>query len=402
VREAEAPTALSPTRLLRAVYVHGRPAPHPNRLRLLPAIGASLVPVDFSIPWAHAADPSAMRKAASLVWCSLTFPDRRGWDLIIGDGPQHLPVVMKRLGLLHRRQKILPYLAGEFAYFLATGYYGRTKTAMLRRWFLNWDGYLCLGNVTANLVRQVLPEARHRDLFVFPNFIRSERVQELGPLDAPLEGTRVLFIGNGPGGFRVFYKGLDLLLRSYSLARARVPGLECSVAGDWSIDTARRLEQDAGLSSGQVRWLGPIEALGPTLTSHSLYVHCGRGDAWPNTVMEAMAAGLPALVTDMTGGAEIIRAIEPRLVVPLDAEAVARAIEWYAALPTADRRGLGRQLRAAVLDGFTEARARLRFREMIRTALDHFGLSDVALPPLPGGEAEEGASALRSRSRMPS
>jgi glycosyltransferase involved in cell wall biosynthesis len=381
-------------RTLRAVYVYGRPAPHPNRLKLLPAIRASFIPADFRIPWAHDPGSSRIRKMASLVSCSLAFPERHQWDLIIGDGPQHLPVVMKRLGLLHRRQKILPYLAGEFAYFLATGYYGRAKTALLRRWFMGWDGYLCLGEMTARLLRQVLPEARHRDLFTFPNFIRAERVQELSGLDPALDGARILFVGNGPAGFRIFYKGLDLLLRGYAIARERVPDLQCSVAGEWRADVAHRLEPEARLSPGGVQWLGRIDQLGPTLTAHSLYVHCGRGDAWPNTVMEAMVSGIPALVSDMTGGAEIIRRIEPRLVVPLDPEAVARAIEWYHVLPTRDRRDLARQLRAAVLDGYTEARAKDTFRETIRAALDHFGLTDVVLPPsgeiagdaLPSGE----------------
>jgi glycosyltransferase involved in cell wall biosynthesis len=96
--------------------------------------------------------------------------------------------------------------------------------------------------------------------------------------------------------------------------------------------------------------------------------------------MEAMVSGIPALVSDMTGGAEIIRRIEPRLVVPLDPNAVAQAIEWYSALPTRDRQDLARQLRAGVLDGYTEARAKETFRETIRTALDHFGLTDVVLP----------------------
>jgi glycosyltransferase involved in cell wall biosynthesis len=376
-------------RTLRAVYVHARPGPHPNRLKLLPAIRASFIPVDFRIPWTHDPAPSRIRKTASLLACSIAFPERHAWDLIIGDGPQHLPVVMKRLGLLQRRQKILPYLAGEFAYFLATGYYGRSKTALLRRWFMSWDGYLCLGDMTAQLLRQVLPEARHRDLFTFPNFVRAERVRQLDGLDPALDGTRILFIGNGPAGFRVFYKGLDLLLASYAMARLRVPELECSIAGDWDVDVARRLEREAGLSPGVVHWLGRIDELGPTLTSHSLYVHCGRGDAWPNTVMEAIVAGVPALVSDMTGGAEVIRRVEPRLVVPLDAEAVARAIEWYCALPMRDRHDLARRLRAAVLDGYTEARAKEAFRKTIRTVLDHFGLTEVALPPSGGTMDDE-------------
>jgi hypothetical protein len=74
--------------------------------------------VDFHLPWAHLERPPFIRKALSLCACAATFPRRSEWDLIIGDGPQHLPIVMKILGLLRPHQKALPYLAGEFPYFL--------------------------------------------------------------------------------------------------------------------------------------------------------------------------------------------------------------------------------------------------------------------------------------------
>jgi glycosyltransferase involved in cell wall biosynthesis len=362
-------------RVLSAVYVHGRPAPHPNRLQLLPTIGADLLPVDFRLPWAHLERPPRVRKALSLLLCAMTFPDLSRRDLLIGDGPQHLPVLMKRLRRLRADQKILPYLAGEFPYFLATGYYGHRKTRLLRDLFLHWDGYLCVGQMIGDLVRQVLPASRHADVLVFQNFIRDSRAREMAEVAASLEGSRIVFVGNGPDGFRIFYKGLDLLCESVARARATRPEIACTVVGDWSPATRAAVSEGA-----EVSWLGELKNPGPVLQDAALYVHCGRGDAWPNTVMEAMAAGVPALVSEWTGGHEFVSLVDKRLVAPLDAGAFAERIAWYLGLDGAARRQLGARAREIAGTRLSQRVAERSFRGAIRQALDRFGLSHVALP----------------------
>lgn len=371
-----------PAPTLRSVYVHGRPAPHPNRLRLLPAIGAQLLPADFRIPWQHLTSPSPLRKALSLTVCSLTFPRRSSWDLFLGDGPQHLPVVMKTLALLGPRQKVVPYLANEFPYFLANGIYGPTRTAILRWWFSRWDAYLCLGPMTVRLVRQLLPAQRQGDIFEIRNFVRATRAEELRRLDPPLEGQHLLFIGHGPGGFRVLYKGLDLLLSSLAVTRKARPSLTCTVAGEWKPAETRRLEKASELPHGAVTWKQAVTEIAPLLEKSALYVHCGRGDAWPNAVMEAMVAGVPPLVSEWTGGSEYVARVHPRLVVPLRAEAFAASIEWYLRLPASQRRNLGAQARSIALSDLTEDGAVCAFRATMTSMLRHMGI-DRSLPESP-------------------
>jgi glycosyltransferase involved in cell wall biosynthesis len=364
------------TRTLRAVYVHGRPAPHPNRIELLPAIGAELVPCDLKLPWAHLERPPSLRKLTSLLVCAMTFPRRTSWDVFIGDGPQYLPLVMKRLRLLRRDQLVLPYLAGEFSYFLATGHYGPRKTRLLTALLRQWDGYLCVGEMVADLTRRVLPAARHADIFTFQNFIREARAREMAEVDARLQDEHVVFVGNGPGGFRVFYKGLDLLLEAIARARSSLPRLACSIVGEWSEETRRALRDHCG----GVRWLGQRDDLGPVFRAASLYVHCGRGDAWPNTVMEAMAAGVPALVSEWTGGHEFVSLVEPRLVAPLASSVFAERIAWYFGLATAERRALGARGRDIVTTRLSYSASRGSFRRCVRLALDRFALRHLRLP----------------------
>jgi len=368
-------------RIFRPIYVYGRPAPHPNRLRLLPAIGAHLVPVDFWLPWMHLPRPSIWRKWVSLLGCSLRFPSVQMWDLVIGDGPQHLPVLLKRLGRLRPEQKIVPYLAGEFPYFLATGFYGNRKTALLRWWFGHWDAYLCISPMVAELVRRVLPAERKRDVFTIQNFVRNERVGSLRKVHPSLRAQSLIFIGHGTSGFRIFYKGLDLMFEALSLALRENCFLSWTIAGSWDLTVRQTLEARFPILRGRVRWIGPTEDIATVLSEHSLYIHCSRGDAFPNTVLEAMAAGVPAMVSEWTGAREVVAQVDPRLVVPLDPQTIAERVLWYFSLPVAERRELGERGRQIVLSRYTEAQAIRVFRTTIRQILDHFGLHHLKLPP---------------------
>lgn len=370
-------------RPVKVAYVHGRPAPHPNRLRLLPAIGAELIPVDFKLPWAHLAAPPRWRKYLSLVVCAATFPERRRWDLLVGDGPQHLPVLMKALRLLGPNQKAVPYLAGEFPYFLATGYYGPRRTALLRWWFARWDAYLCLGPMVEDLVRGVIPPHRQGDVFTIQNFVREDRLRELQDVTPDLRSLRLLFIGHGPSGFRVFYKGLDLMVEAFARARKSLPALHWSIAGEWDSHVRQAMEARCGIPAGSLSWLGSTPRLREILASHALYFHCARGDAWPNSVMEAMVAGVPPLVSEWTGVRDLVAQVDGRLVVPLDPDAIAERIAWYFSLPPSERTSLGERARELIRGQYTESRATEVFRATVRRLLDRLDLEHLELPPWP-------------------
>lgn len=368
-------------RTLRSIYVHGRPGTHPNRVRLVDTIGSKWIPADFWLPWMHDPCPSLWRKWVSIFGCAFRFPEIRQWDLIFGDGPQHLPVVMRLMKRLGNHQKIIPWLAGEFPYFLVAGYYGPRKTQLLRWLFHYWDVYLCISPMVADLVRQVLPPHRGRDIFTIQNFVRQERLSTLQILKPTLKDPAIVFIGNGTGGFRIYYKGLDLLLKSLSIALQGTPQLQLTVVGQWESPVVRALQERFPRCQGRVEFIGHTEHIGDILANHSLYLHCGRGDAWPGTVIEAMAAGVPAMVTEWTGAREAVAQVDPRLVVPLDPHAIAERILWYFSLPVAERRELGERGRQVVLEQYTEKRAIQVFRATMRQILDHLGMNDLELPP---------------------
>ncbi len=350
----------------KIVYVHGHGI-HPNRLKLFPSIGSEFIRADHKIPWLHLTNPPMTRKILSLFMSSVFFPERDSWDLIVGDGPQHLPVVMKKLKLLRPDQKIVPYLAGEFPYFLATGYYGERKTRVLLNWFSNWDAYLCSGEMIGELVSSLLPKTRQNEIFVVDNFVRHERIVELSNLEPKLDNFVMVFVGHGPSGHRVYYKGLDLMFEAFKIAKKQLPQLSWIIVGDWDEEIKRVYSKDLE----GVEWIGPTSSLKDVLEKATLYIHCSRGDASPNTVVEAMIASVPPLISQWTGNRKSVREVDERLIVPLDANVIAERILWYFSLKSSERKYLSQKSREVAIRNHEESKIIEHFKATATEMIDY-------------------------------
>ncbi|MDW8016084.1 MAG: glycosyltransferase family 4 protein [Bacteroidia bacterium] len=366
--------------MLRVIYVHGRPAPHPNRYRILQAISSEFLPADFWLPWMEQSTPSLWRKAVSLIGCTLKFPQRRQWHLLIGDGPQPLLPLLRLTGRLSRTQLIIPYMAGEYAYFVAIGYYGRFRTAFHKRFFRLWDAYLSISPMITRLIKSILPYSWHSRILEIRNFFRLERLP-LVEVKPEVGGQTILFIGEGGGApFRVYYKGLDLLLATMEILLKTLPNVRCIIAGEWSDSIRRELANRYPNACSIAQWVGRVNDLKPLLASASLGVVCGRGDAFPNTLLEMGLAGLPVLVSEWTGGAHIVEEIAPEMVAPLEAWEIAEKIRAYLSYPLSKKREMGSLLRQKVLNEYNEVVARRILREKLSEFLQHTSLRGIGLP----------------------
>jgi glycosyltransferase involved in cell wall biosynthesis len=75
------------------------------------------------------------------------------------------------------------------------------------------------------------------------------------------------------------------------------------------------------------------------------------GEGFSNTIAEAMACGVPCVVTDVGDSAQIV-GDTGSVVAPADHSALAAAIQRLISLPPKERRALGEMCRARIMSEF--------------------------------------------------
>lgn len=363
----------------KTVFIHGRPGPHPIHALFASAIGAIFVPVDFLIRW-HDLPASRIRKYLSWVLCSLLFPRIRTYQVVLVDSVHFLPLIMRRIGRLRKDQKVAAILSDETAVCLKANRYSRLTGRALTWALRNYDALICLGNMQTNLVESLLEGNGGPKVFTARGGgVLRDRSEVLSRVRPALDQRTVLFTGHGPNESRGWYKGVDVLLHAVGLASDRIPGLRLRIIGEWDRAYIRSIEACFSRRFSGVEFLGNVWDL--SLYSHhlsraSLYVHLGRGDAFPISVLEAMCAGLPCVVSEGTGTREVVERVDPRLVVQVDAESAAERLQWYFSLSLDERMSISNRGRKVAAE-YTEERAVESFLEAYRRMLRHFDLPDL-------------------------
>lgn len=122
-------------------------------------------------------------------------------------------------------------------------------------------------------------------------------------------------------------KGHEVLLRAFARVRARVPDVQLRLIGDGVLKPAlERLGGDLGVSAAVV-FLGQRPDVPAQLLDSDLFAFPSFMEASPNGVIEAMAARLPVVATDVGGIPEIIEdGRNGRLVPAGNDEALASAL----------------------------------------------------------------------------
>jgi glycosyltransferase involved in cell wall biosynthesis len=142
-------------------------------------------------------------------------------------------------------------------------------------------------------------------------------------------------------------KGTDVFLEAAALARARLPELRFEHIGQSGLDEDRELERRVTELAESPELTGAVELLGRRPAAEGLarwevFVLASRQDAFPLATLEAMAAGVPVIATEVGGIAEQLTHLETGVLIPpedprerLSAAAAARVRERF----TVDRQG---------------------------------------------------------------
>lgn len=205
-----------------------------------------------------------------------------------------------------------------------------------RLWLMNRtlasfvDRVICLSPASAEAARQNgLTRARLEilgngiDLSAYDAPPRQSRAQLRSQLgiaqDAPLIITVAVLRPE---------KGVDRLVAAMPLIRDSCPAAQLLVVGDGP-ESARLQEQVSALGMDDaVRLAGFRNDVPDLLRAADIFVLPTLGDALPTVVMEAMAARLPVVASDVGGLSDMVtQDVEGALVPPDDVPALAAAIE---------------------------------------------------------------------------
>ncbi len=114
-------------------------------------------------------------------------------------------------------------------------------------------------------------------------------------------------------------KGQDVLIEAFAMIAAEFPEWRLAIAGRGKLeDSLRALAESKGITE-RIDWLGETSEIWKHYATASIFVLPSRHEGTPNALLEAMSAGLPAIVTQASPGPlELVEDGVNGLVVPVD------------------------------------------------------------------------------------
>ncbi|HTG35234.1 MAG TPA: glycosyltransferase family 4 protein [Thermoanaerobaculia bacterium] len=155
------------------------------------------------------------------------------------------------------------------------------------------------------------------------------------PDGADREGADFTFLFSGA---TIHRKGFDLLLAAFDRVRAEAPAARLRLVGPRG-DSAHLLDRRGSGGVGiDVLSAMPQPALAAELRRADVLVLPSRNDSYGMVVAEALASGVPVLISEMVGAKDLVTEGKTGWIVPVgDAAALARGMAWCAAHPDAVR-----------------------------------------------------------------
>lgn len=220
--------------------------------------------------------------------------------------------------------------------------------------------YACAQSVVANsaavAARLRTEGVRARSIRIIPNGIDVDAYPARRPSPAP---RRIVTVANLRPE-----KGHDVLIDAFASLGATHPGIELLIVGAGTCEGELRSLAVARGVAARVQFLGHRDDVAEILAGCDIFVLPSRSEAFPNSVMEAMTAGLPVIATAVGGVPELIdHQVNGMLIPPDDRAALLGALRDVVDDP-ARAAAFGRSARDTIVSRFSFTRMVSSFEEL--------------------------------------
>lgn len=347
---------------IRIAFIHGRPHGHPIHALYANSLGADFFYEDRFLRWHDVQGASKLRRYLSWILNALFFPDKRKYAIYLTECVRLPQFLMKLTGLMRPHQKLVTLLADESLYFVDSGRYPDRTARLLISFLKKTDALVCIGAFQTALAKKILDKAYHSKIHTIFNGVPGEIYGSLLEIQYHSRSRNILFVGHAQVEWRIWYKGIDLMIEAFAKAHERDTRLRFILVGDIN---RRLLESVLKRCADETReaiiFAGRQPEIVQFIKGSALYFHCSRGDAFPTVVLEAMAGGLVPLISTVTGTQEVVAEVDSKLIVPLDSRQIADHIAWFFSLDEEVKIALSAKCRR-VIGEYTEPKALLHFR----------------------------------------
>lgn len=258
-------------------------------------------------------------------------------------------------GLLHSR--VYDVSPGEMFFASLTRYFEKPRPALPYRTAQEYGVRL-----TGVVVKYGREAAQAADALgtraqVIPNGIVLPTIPSRTPHEALVIGTAARINPQ---------KRLEDLIAAFKLALPQLPPCVLKIAGGVEIDCDDYAQRLRDLSDGlPVEWLGDVQDIAGFHAGLDLFAMISEPAGCPNASLEAMAAGLPVVATDVGGANEqVIDGINGRLVPARDDAAFAAALVELCCDPDSRCR-MGIAARRRVEERFSMERMASAYRALL-------------------------------------
>lgn len=210
-------------------------------------------------------------------------------------------------------------LVAEDAFYKALNRPKSFRSEILRIGFKIISGIIAIGPM---IEKQITETGFLGPIFMMYPSIEENKIKKVSSICYQSERATVIHIGGGD----LKYKGVDITLGVAKILKE----------ADYTILGYDRKAMKVNIPEN-VSLPGRVKDVTPFLENSSLLIHPGRGDTFPVATLEAMAAGIPVMLSEETGTSEIIKDEMPLFVRKCNTEDFIEGVRWFLSLEQSEK-----------------------------------------------------------------